>query len=146
MNIRNAVAIAFLAYAMLGVNASGDGGMTPPSAPYAAAVAEAKSVAASMSQGDRQILAGLFMGLSRAIKADAASPAPVIATTDKLRAFNVASLNFVWRGYGENMAGKYPGLSAAVEKAISSTLGNEVKTLEVDKAVETMEALSWAFH
>ena len=46
-----------------------------------------------------------------------------------------------------NASGKYPGLDAAVEKAFTDTIGNEVKPWDdnvQEDAVELFEALAWA--
>lgn len=148
MRLRNIAAAGLIAVALFGTTfteTSPPPNQPTPEANYAAAVSAAKSVAEGMDQKDRAVLAGLYSGASKAVLADAMAQQPVLATTGKLRAFHVAALNFTWRGYGENLPGKYPGLSSAVETAFAETLGTDVKGLDHEVAAKTLEALAWAF-
>ena len=148
MNLRFAAAIAILAVALFGF--SGKGGEPSPLSPvpagiYREAISQAEVVSKTMSSRDRQILAGLYAAAAKAVAADGNLTQPAIGTTAKLREFHVAVLNFVGRGYGDNLPGKYPALAPAVESAMKRALGDDVKALDREAAIRTLEALAWAF-
>ena len=148
MNLRFAAAIAILAVALFGFY--GKGGEPSPLSPvpagiYREAISQAEAVSQTMSSRDKQILAGLYAAAAKAVAADGNLTQPAIGTTAKLREFHVAVLNFVWRGYGDNLPGKYPALAPAVESAMKRALGDDVKALDREAAIRTLEALAWAF-
>lgn len=150
MNLRFAAAIAILAVALFGFSGKGGEPSPSPVSPvpagiYRDAISQAEAVAKTMSSRDKQILAGLYTAAAKAVAADGNLPQPAIGTTAKLREFHVAVLNFVWRGYGDNLPGKYPQLAPAVESAMKRALGDDVKALDREAAIRTLEALAWAF-
>lgn len=147
--MRNILLAALLAVAVFGIPMKGkspkpDTGPVPTPT-YQLSVDPVRKVAQGMDARDRAILSSLYKEAAIAVRNDGKAKEPVIATTRNLRDFNIGILSFVWSGYAENMPGKYPNLSGAVEAAMADTLGTEVKGIDRDKAVETFEALSWAF-
>ena len=150
MNLRTVAAVAILAFALFGFSGKGGEPSPSPVSPvpvgiYRDAISQAETVAKTMSSQDKQILAGLYTAAAKAVAADAKLPQPAIGTTSKLREFHIAVLNFVWRGYGENLPGKYPTLAPAVESAMKRAIGDDAKALDREAAIQTLEALAWAF-
>lgn len=79
---------------------------------------------AGIRAADRKVLGDFHAGLARAVAADPASD-PCIADTPAFRRAYRAGLLFVWAGVAQNQAGKYPGLSDAMEAALTEAIGKD---------------------
>lgn len=79
-------------------------------------------IARQMERSDAQTLGEFYAGLSRSIAGDPAKE-PVLPDTAALRRAHRAGLLFVWRGVAGNPPNKYPGLSDALEGALTESIG-----------------------
>lgn len=73
---------------------------------------------------EKSLLADFYSGFSRSVEADPPSE-PVMPDTPALRRAHRAGVLFIWRGMAGNDAGKYPGLSDALEGVLTEAIGTE---------------------
>lgn len=104
-------------------------------------VVDAIKSGSSSRQKDAQRLSDLYLDLATLIELDGDNE--VVKTTEEIRQAN--SLTGLMLRL--NIKGSYPGLSEASQALLSSQLGDDMVTLDVDlrnKAVDTFRALAWA--
>jgi hypothetical protein len=104
-------------------------------------------VVSKMSIDDRLWLQSIYENMSRVVTADGIINDSSITTTGDLRAVHVLVLRFVWKGMASNSPDKYPGLKAAIEQAVTDTLGSEDRQMTPElrrKAAEVFNAIAWA--
>lgn len=71
---------------------------------------------------EKSLLADFYTGFGRSVEADPPSE-PVMPDTPALRRAHRAGVLFIWRGIAGNDAGKYPGLSDALEGVLTEAIG-----------------------
>lgn len=118
-----------------------------PSTEMKSAVSSVVKAVRGMSISDRLWLQYIYLNCSKVVKADGIVDVPVVVTTEGLRAIHRAVLKFIWKGMADNAAGKYEGLSKAIDDAFVSVIGDEQKPLTDElraEAVELFDAIAWA--
>lgn len=152
MNLKTAISLALLAFAMLGLprprpTADALGTITEPSQDMKVAVRPVAKVVSSMSPIDRLWLQQIYINCARVVAADGIVEEPVVTTTDGLRAIHVAVLAFIWKGMADNSPEKYPGLATAIDEALNSVVSGDSRQLTPElrqKAVDIYTAIAWA--
>lgn len=166
MNVRLIAALLLAAYAVFGLPAIDLRLPAKPVAPVSpvvpvtpepddetpegrmkTAVMPVVRVVSKMSIDDRLWLQSIYENMSRVVTADGIINDSSITTTGDLRAVHVRVLRFVWRGMAANSPEKYPGLKAAIEQAVSDTLGTDDRQMTPElrrTAAEVFNAIAWA--
>jgi hypothetical protein len=144
-------ALVLAAIAAFGVPASPEAKPAPapvvvPSADMQAAVADVHKALLHANAVDRALWAEVWAKSAKVVAGDAVETEVIFSDTRALRTYNVIALRIAWRRLGGNVAGKYPGLSEATEKAFVGVLGTDVKPVTPElrqRYVDLCNALSW---
>jgi len=118
-----------------------------PSADMQAKVAPILTILKTANGVDRAIWASVWDKAASTVAGDASAPEIAFTDTRSLRGFTVLALDIAWRRLGGNMAGKYPGLREATEKALSDVVGLDVMPVTADlraRYAEVARAIAWA--
>jgi hypothetical protein len=140
--MRNAIAVALVAVAVLGLPS---GSPTKPS-PDVVTVEAARPVVEiiqKMDASDAVLFRSIYAKAAKIVAHDETGES-LINSTDDLRRFHVAMLRYLWNGAGGNSLDKYAGLRESVDEALNETIGDDSRTLlpEVrQKAVQLFSAI-----
>lgn len=158
--MKNLIAFALLLIAVFGLPKVGrDAGPLPlpsspaslnvqePTAEMKNAVAKVADVLKKASIADRMLWAQIWAKAGKAVAADSTDDKVIWSDTNRLRQFTETALRVGWRRLGDNAAGKYPGMSAAIEEAFKAVLSKRVQAVTPElrkKYVELCNAIAWA--
>jgi hypothetical protein len=137
--VRAAVAVALVAFAVIGVPRSAPS-EKPVSVDGARPVIR---IVATMNDRDARLFRSIYANAAKIVSHDATGES-LINSTDDLRKFHVATLRFLWNGAGGNSLDKYSGLRTAVEKALADAVGDDSRSLTPEmrqKAVDLFAAI-----
>jgi hypothetical protein len=140
--MRNAIAVALVAVAVLGLPS---GSPTKPS-PDVVTVEAARPVVEiiqKMDVSDAVLFRSIYTNAAKIVAHDETGES-LINSTDDLRRFHVAMLRYLWNGAGGNSLDKYTGLRESVDEALNETIGDDSRVLlsEVrQKAVQLFSAI-----
>ena len=147
--IRYVIAAILLLVAVLGIPSRKTAQVDVPTPPVdmQEVIKPLLPVVAKMSVIDRFWMQEAYTNAARIVRADRTVAEPAITTTGKARAVHVTVLDFVWRGLAGNQPGKYPDMSAAIESAFVSVVGDKerIMTPELsEKLAALFDAIAWA--
>jgi len=147
MNTRHIIAIGLVVFCFWPGSVSGPSlastKIETPSVEMLTATKDIKRIFSTANPIDRVLWTECFLRVAQIVEADDINP-HVIENSLTCRAFNRATMIFLWKGIGANHPAKYPGLAEAVEKSFREFAGDEVRVLTPEDRVK-LAALYRAF-